>query len=151
MHEFENYISRKKRKIRPTQNTPRNPQQPGNRNQLETACDETRPTRYPILARFHRSRVCGNRPRTALEINKNDECYIYRQTDYLSNGTLYAPRYRYEEAFKGKKRPRMLRSLGLASLLSRIKHGNRGIFYRIIRLLVWSINFSKNNETPDFS
>ena len=32
-------------KIRPTQNTPRNPQQPGHRVKLETACDETRPTR----------------------------------------------------------------------------------------------------------
>ena len=28
-----------------TQNTPRNPQQPGNRNHLETACTERRPTR----------------------------------------------------------------------------------------------------------
>ena len=39
------------------------------------------------------------------------------QTDQLNNSTLYAPRY--EEAFcpKGKKRPRSLRSLGLASLL----------------------------------
>ena len=37
-----------------------NPQQPGNRDHLETACDETRPTRQPILARFlHTSRVCG--------------------------------------------------------------------------------------------
>ena len=37
-------------------------------------------------------------------------------TDKLKNGTLYAPRY--EETFlpKGKKRPRLLRSLGLASL-----------------------------------
>ena len=36
--------------------------------------------------------------------------------DWLNNGTLYAPRY--EEFFlpKGKKRPRSLRSLGLASL-----------------------------------
>ena len=45
------------------------------RDHLETARDETRPTRQPILARFRRSRVCGTRPRTALEINKNDECY----------------------------------------------------------------------------
>ena len=38
------------------------------------------------------------------------------QTDQLNNGTLYATRY--EEAFspRGKKRPRSLRSLGLASL-----------------------------------
>ena len=33
-------------------NTPRNPQQPGDRDHLETACDETRPTRLPMLARF---------------------------------------------------------------------------------------------------
>ena len=40
------------------------PQQPGDRDHLETACDETRPTRQPILARFlRRSRVYGNRPR----------------------------------------------------------------------------------------
>ena len=32
-------------KIRPTQNTPRNPQQPGDRVQLETACEETPHTR----------------------------------------------------------------------------------------------------------
>ena len=31
--------------IRPTENTPRNPKQPGDRVQLKTACDETRPTR----------------------------------------------------------------------------------------------------------
>ena len=90
---------KEKKKIRPTQNTPRNPQQPGDRDHLETAIDETRPTRLPILARFHRFRVCGNRLRTALAISKNDECYTYtdRQTDKLNNGTLYTPRY--EEAF----------------------------------------------------
>ena len=34
---------KKHRKIRPpTQNTPRNPQQPGDRVQLETVCEETR-------------------------------------------------------------------------------------------------------------
>ena len=74
--------SKKKRdKIRPTQNTPRNPQQPGDRDYLETARDETRATRSPMLARFHRTRVCGNRPRTALAISKNNECYTYTQTD----------------------------------------------------------------------
>ena len=71
--------------FRRTQNTPRNPQQPGDRDQLETACDETRPTRSPILARFRRSRVCASRPRTALAISKNDECYTYRQTDRQTN------------------------------------------------------------------
>ena len=34
-----------------------------------------------MLARFHISRVCGNRPRAALAINENDECYTYTQTD----------------------------------------------------------------------
>ena len=67
-------------KIRPTENTPRKPQQPGDRDHLETACDETRPTRSPTHARFHRSRVCGNRPRTALAISKNDECYTRTYT-----------------------------------------------------------------------
>ena len=67
----------------------------------------------PILVRFHRSRVCGNRPRITLAISKNDECYKIhtqtthtdRRTDKLNNGTLYAPRY--EEAFLliDKKRP----------------------------------------------
>ena len=70
-------------KNRRTQNTPRNSQQPGDRDHLETACDETRPTRSPTLALFHRSRVCGNRPRTALAMSKNDECYthVHRQTN----------------------------------------------------------------------
>ena len=74
---------KKHEKIRPTENTPRKPRQPGDHDRLETACDQTHPTRLPTLARFHRSRVCGNRPRTALAISKNDECYTYtdRQTD----------------------------------------------------------------------
>ena len=99
--------SRKKKaeKTRPTENTPRKPQQPGDDDFLETACDETRPTRSPTLARLHRSRVCGNRPRIALAISKNDECYTHTDRHRLINGTLYAPRYK--EAFlpKGKKRP----------------------------------------------
>ena len=50
-----------------------NPQQPGDRDHLETACDETRPTREPMLARFlHKSRVCGNRPRLY--------AYVYTRT-----------------------------------------------------------------------
>ena len=36
---------RKHEKIRPTQNTPRNPQQPGDSDHFETAHDETRHTR----------------------------------------------------------------------------------------------------------
>ena len=35
----------KHQKIRPAQNTPRNPQQPGDRDHFETARDETRPNR----------------------------------------------------------------------------------------------------------
>ena len=38
------YLKNKK-KSRLTENTPRKPQQPGDRDQLETARDETRPTR----------------------------------------------------------------------------------------------------------
>ena len=41
-----------KKKSRRTQNTPRNPQQSSDRDHLEAACDETRPTRSPTLARF---------------------------------------------------------------------------------------------------
>ena len=79
------FEKKKTGKFRPTQNTQRNPQQPDHRVQLETACDEIRPMRWPILSRFHRFRVFGNRPRTALAISKNDECYThahtYRQTN----------------------------------------------------------------------
>ena len=65
------------------QNTPRIPQQHGDRDRLKAkaACDEIRPTRSPIRALFYRSRVCGNRPSTALAINKIDECYAHRHTN----------------------------------------------------------------------
>ena len=72
-----------RKKIRPTQNTPRKPQQPGDRDHLETACDETRLTRLPMLARFHRSRVCVNRPRTALAFIKNDERHTQETNDIM--------------------------------------------------------------------
>ena len=65
------------KKIRPVRNTSLNPQQPGDRDHLETARETPRSTREPTLARFHRSRVCGNRPRTALAISENDECYTH--------------------------------------------------------------------------
>ena len=45
---FEEKIKSEKKernKSRRTQNTPRSPQQPGDRDHVETACDETRPTR----------------------------------------------------------------------------------------------------------
>ena len=45
-NEFENANSWKARtKIRPTENTPRNPHQPSDRDQLEMAREKTRPTR----------------------------------------------------------------------------------------------------------
>ena len=104
-------------KSRPTENTPRDPQPPSDLDLIDTERVDTHPTRSPTLARFQRSRDCGNRPRKALAISKNDECYTHTDTDKLNNGTLYAPRY--EDAFflEGKKRPRSLPSLGLASLL----------------------------------
>ena len=65
----------KTRKIHLThrKHTTTNSQQPGDCDHLETACDETHPKRSPTHVRFHRSGVCGNRPRTALAISKNDE------------------------------------------------------------------------------
>ena len=75
------WLPEKKEKIRPTQNTQLNPQQPDYRDQLQTLRKKTRLTRYPLLARFCRYRVCGSRPRTARAINKNDDCYAYTQTD----------------------------------------------------------------------
>ena len=42
---FEAKQNKKHEKSRPTLNTPRNPQQPGDRDKLEAARDETRPTR----------------------------------------------------------------------------------------------------------
>ena len=85
---FEEKKSGKKKntkKSRRTRKTPRNPQQPGDRDHLETARDETPPTRLPILSRFRRSRVYGNRPRTALAISKKHDCYAYTHTDRLIN------------------------------------------------------------------
>ena len=41
----ENKIEENQKRIRPTENAPRNPQEPGDRIQLETTCEETRPTR----------------------------------------------------------------------------------------------------------
>ena len=67
------------------------------------------------LARFHRSRVCGNRPRTALAISKNDECYTYTQTKRIMEPCTYPGMKRFFVPV-GQKRPRSLRSLGLASL-----------------------------------
>ena len=72
-----------KHEIPPHPNTPVSPQQLGNRGHLFTACDDRRPTREPILARFHRFRGYGNRPRTALAMSEDHEGFIYTdgQTD----------------------------------------------------------------------
>ena len=77
------WLPEKQEKTLPTENTPRNPHQPCDRDHLVTDRDKARPTRWPTLARFDRFRVCGNRPRTALAISKNDECYTHtdRNTD----------------------------------------------------------------------
>ena len=76
----------KHEKIRPIQNTPRNPQQPGDRDHLERAGNKTRPTRLPIQARFYRFRVCGNLLRIPHEISKNDERYTCTLTDTQTDG-----------------------------------------------------------------
>ena len=78
------YLKNKKKSRRP-KNTPRKPQQHGDRDHREMTCDETRPTRLTTLGRFHRSRVCGNRPRTALTISKNDECHTHKYTHRQTN------------------------------------------------------------------
>ena len=65
---------RKNSKSCRTQNTPRKTQQqPGDHANFETAGEETRHTRQPILTRFYISRVCGNRPRTDHAITKYHE------------------------------------------------------------------------------
>ena len=87
----ENRRKRKQYKIHPAPNTPRYPQQPGDRDHLETAGDETHPTRQPIHARFHRSRVCGNRPRTTLAIayGKNGlGCFVPSACFFTGNNVL---------------------------------------------------------------
>ena len=102
-------------KIRPTENTPPNPQQPA------TATNSRR------RAKTHAPRVSPHSPASIdarfvkiglvqLSQSVNTTNVTHTLTDYENNGTLYAPRY--EEAFlpKGKKRPRSLRSLGLATL-----------------------------------
>ena len=70
------YLKNKK-KSRPSENTPRNPHQPSERDHLETARETPRPTRQPMLTRFHIYRIRGNGPRTGLAISKIDECYTF--------------------------------------------------------------------------
>ena len=88
---------KKHRKIFPTQNTPRNPQQPGHRVQLETACDEHAPRVSPFspdsidpgfveigLVQLSQS---------VKATNSMSHTRTHIPTDKLNNGTLYVPRY----------------------------------------------------------
>ena len=106
----------KREKKRPTEHAPRKPQQSGDRDHLDTACDYTRPTRSPTLTRFHRSRGCGNWPRTALGIRKNDKCETHtdRQTNVIMAPCTH-PGMKRLLCPNGIKRPRLLRFFGLAS------------------------------------
>ena len=93
-------IHNKNTKIRPTQNTPRYPQEPSNGNHLETAFRNT--SHALAHTRLLPQIPClWKSASTALAISKNDECYTYTltdtQIDYLNNGTLCAPWY--DEAF----------------------------------------------------
>ena len=67
-------------------NTTRNTQQPVDRDHLEMTRDETRPMRWPILARFDRFRVSRNRSRTALAISRNDESFTYTLKETHTDG-----------------------------------------------------------------
>ena len=77
----------KTRKKRPTLNTPgpRNPQQPGDHDHLEAVRDETRPTRYPILARIRRSRgvveIGFVQPSQSVKTTKDTRTHTDTQTD----------------------------------------------------------------------
>ena len=82
---------KKDEKIHPTQITPRNPHQPSDPNHLETDREEMRPTRWPILAQFHRYRVCESRPRTALAISKTDEGHTYTDGQIKSWHSIRTP------------------------------------------------------------
>ena len=111
-----------KHEIPPHPNTPVSPQQLGNSGNIYTACDETRPTRLSILARFHRFRGYGSRPRTALAMSEDHEGYRYtdRRTDTLTTPWDHVhihPGMKRLFCPIGKKQSRPRRSLGLASSL----------------------------------
>ena len=80
-------------------------------------CACTEPVRTGIGA------VCVEYGRPKWPITMLNHTQSHTQTSLVQNNVLflflapYAHTTRYEEAFKGKKRPRSLRSLGLASLL----------------------------------
>ena len=111
-----------KHEIPPHPNTPVSPQQLGNSGNIYTACDETRPTRLSILARFHRFRGYGNSPGTALAMSEDHEGYTYtdRRTDRLTqpwNHEHTHPGMKRLFCSIGEKQSRRRRSHGLASSL----------------------------------
>ena len=110
-------VRSKKKKLEETHEIPPHSKQ----STKSTAARRTRPHRDGMRrntchALAHtcplpRSRVCGNRPRTALAISKNDECYTYtdrhRQTYILikERHRVRTPVYENEFLAIGKKRP----------------------------------------------
>ena len=109
-----------KHEIPPHPNTPVSPQQLGNGGSMYSACDGTRPTREPILPRFHRFRGYGNRARTALAISEDHEGFTCtdRRTDRLAkswNKVRTHPGVKRHFCPIGEKQSRPSRSLGLAS------------------------------------
>ena len=90
-------LNKKKHKqIRPTQNTPRNLQQPGNREQLGTALDETTLTisHYSpasVESRFVEIGVVQLSQSMTIVTHTQTQRQTGRQIT-IYNGTLYAPR-----------------------------------------------------------
>ena len=105
--------------IRPTQNTPLNPQQPGDRAQVETACEQTRATLWPILSRFHRSGFWKSASSSSRNQRKRRvvHTHAHTQTNQIMATCTHPVMKRPFFCPRGKKRLRSLRSLGLASLL----------------------------------
>ena len=92
----------KKQKIeksRPTENTPRNPHQPSDRDHLETAREKPRPTRYSPASIDTGFVEIGlvQLSQSVKTTNSTSHTRTHIPTDKLNNGTPYAPLY--EEAF----------------------------------------------------
>ena len=115
-------------KSRRTENTPRNHSSPATATTSRRRATKHVPHVSPYShASIHPGLVeiglvqLSQSVKTANVIHRQTDTQTDRhtdgQTDQLNNGTLYTPRY--EESFLpiGTKRPRSLRSFGLASLL----------------------------------
>ena len=89
VHEFENKckLMKNTKNSLPTENTPRNQRQPGDRDHLETTRDETRPTRYPYSTASIDSGFMEiglvQLPQSVKTTN-----VTHTHTDKLNNGTL---------------------------------------------------------------